>query len=193
MTTKIRILKDIRHIQAHKDKRERVKKQGYKGNYIHKVPPLPRWTNKVYTSQGFKQNLYDLACTCPDFSYKKSKYKQPRDARSLCKHLYWKLTDTKASEFVEDKTLVLIEPVVKGEIEFFHKEVLHNKREVIFGFSNNGEPWLGVYTINEFSKWTGYFYSYQEKRFAYGNEPPDKVKIVNKLREVILNNSILEV
>lgn len=170
----IKSFKDLRKIN-HNDK----KPEHY---YIHSIPKLPSWTNKKYKCSGEIVNLFNLTCTCEDF-INRSRLFSERDIRKACKHIYYKLRDTKASEYIDKLTFKLLEAgVFHGEQHLFEYNIKNKK--VILGFGES-EEWVNVYAKNE-GNYSRYSFNIKQQRWSNKWSPTNEhliriaIEIVNK-------------
>lgn len=167
-TGSTKIFDDIRDLEKLAKAREEYKMAIEAELYIHEIPLLPSWTNKQYKSQGYVQNLYHLSCDCPDYVEKKRKYRAKRDVRRLCRHLYWKLTQTAAKDFIDDLSREFSRAVAIHGIDKFLKKNM-NGNIVYLGFKD-GNHWINVY-VNENGEWKRYSYNLKQRRWSYERKP----------------------
>lgn len=156
-----------------------------KTKYVHLVPQLPKWTNKEYRSQNEIQNLFNLSCSCSNFKDRSQLFRK-RDVRSLCKHIYWKITQFAASNYIDDLTKILAHDSVFHN-QWLHQKISYKNDYMIIGFTNyRDSSWLNVYYPFYNNGWFNLSYSFKENRWRNGVTPPNDLKIRLYLREYIL-------
>lgn len=169
-----------------KRKPTETKKHQY---YIEpQFPLLPEWTDKLYHCQDEKVNLFKLTCTCDDFKERKEKY-YARDVRLCCKHIYYKLTSTAASKFINTLYKNLTYVTAFFNIDSFYTFSI-DKRNIYYGF--NGQlNWVQVFVpvrINDPNFYARFSYSPKLRRWSHGTKPDNAWKIeyiANKIMKYI--------
>ena len=175
--TKLPTFTDLRDLEHHAKQVIEKEEQPEDTPYLHLVPPLPKWTNKTYRTQNEKQNLYNLTCTCSEYTAKAKRYDE-RDIRRLCIHLYYKLTETKAQQFIDDLTKLIMKAAV------FHKEkrwLKHNWSGgiMVIGFADETD-WVNVYLpTNEHC--LRFAYNPVQRRFAHNASPPKQAELEHEI------------
>lgn len=175
---KIPVYDDLRNVEG---KNKQTKGESLKSDYIHLVPPMPKWTDKEYTSQNETQNVYRLTCTCDDYKERAELFEE-RDVRIICRHLFWKLTKTRAYRFLDKLTELL------AHDSAFYREWIHYKsdfegRDMIIGKTNlYTSGWLNIYYQFYGKTWMNLSYNYQLKRWRRGLRLPKGEEIENHLK-----------
>lgn len=158
-----------------KRKPTEIKKHQY---YVEpQLPELPAWTNKKYSCQEQQVNLFLLTCSCEDFKERKEKY-GARDVRLCCKHIYYKLTSTAASKFINTLYKNLTYAAAFFNVDSIYTFKI-DKRDIYYGF--NGQlDWVQVFVPVNGSNdsYARFSYSPKLKRWSHGIEPENEWKIV---------------
>ena len=166
------LFSDLRDLEKYISKLRLVSKKQESLFYIHRIPELPRWTNKIYKSQGYKQNLYELKCNCAEHKKLSRKYSN-RDIRLVCRHLYWKLTTTKVKDEIDELTKILLVSFNKNKERNLFRTSLKDE-PLVLGLSTPVE-WIDIFVGEK--KWKRFSFNVPEKRWAY-NESPQNMKII---------------
>ena len=174
------VFTDLRELEKHISKLQIDKEKEDSLFYIHRITNLPDWTNKVYSSQGYKQNLFKLKCNC-DEQRKLSKKYSDRDIRLVCRHLYWKLTTTKVKDEIDELTKILLASFNKNKEMSLFKTSLKDEN-LILGFTGSME-WINVFIGNY--KWKRFSFNTSEKRWAYNVSPKNAKVIETKVGAIL--------
>ena len=173
------VFTDLRELEKHISKLQIKKENNDSLFYVHRIPELPAWTNKINYSQGCEQNIYKLKCSC-DEQKKLSKKYFDRDIRLACKHIYWKLTTTKVKTELDSLTKLLLDAFQKSnEMKLF--KISFKDEILILGFTNPAE-WINVFTGKE--KWNKYSFNVTEKGWAYNKFPKDAKLLSAKILSI---------
>lgn len=148
--------------------------------YIHLLPRLPEWTDRIYyyktgPTTFEKQNLYHLTCTCSTFKEKKKVF-EGRDIRVLCKHLFYKLTETKAKKYLQELDVLLMRSAVIFHEMYLYKYTI-KKKDVILGFKQDTD-WVNVYTHNIADTYIKFSYHPIKRTWSYGIAPPNHTMLI---------------
>ena len=149
------------------------------------IPILPKWTNKIYSSQGEQVNLFNLTCTCKDYSERKNKYKG-RDVRLCCKHIYYKLTGSAVTKHISSLYKNLSSAVAIFKIESFYSFKI-DRRDIYCGFKE-GSNWIQVYVPvheNNINFYARFSYSPMLSRWSHGMIPVNAWKIEYIIKKII--------
>lgn len=156
--------------------------------YIHLIPPLPDWCNKTYLINDngieYSINIYNLTCTCNEFKEKLELY-TPREVRSLCSHLRYKISNTKIAEYLDEVTSLLVkETASASKIKYYSYEIAG--RQIIIGL--NKTQWVKVFTKAKRNKadpegnFTKYSYNLKQGRWSYNISPYPKNLIIEAIK-----------
>ncbi|MDP4116317.1 MAG: hypothetical protein Q8903_09295 [Bacteroidota bacterium] len=162
-------------------------KEHVDNQYYHLIPELPEWCNKDYcfndNGSDYSINIYKLTCTCQSFIDKTGLY-DPRDIRSLCKHIYYKMARTKVMGYLDDLSCLLLKDYMHSpDMSFYSFQLL--ERNVIIGLAQT--PWVNVYTKAKRTKedvegnYTKYSYNINQKRWSYNISPYPKNLIIDAI------------
>lgn len=138
--------------------------------YIHLLPQLEYawWTVKDYKYKEDRVNLYKYTCTCSEHQQRAEQFLKPRDVRRACRHIYWKLKETRLKQHIDDLSFLILNSAV------LHNELLHFKYEYLgnqyyYGFKP-GTNWINVY-MQEEGTFRRFGYNPIEGRWSYKSEP----------------------
>jgi hypothetical protein len=168
----ILVFKDIRDFEEFKN----IKKDGRKisTKYSFIVPELPTWCDRIYHYKDLKINPYQLKCSCGD-SLLRRKYYEERDIRVICKHLYWKIAQTKIKDEVDELIILLMkQTALFGTNKFLTLEV--DGKQIHLGFKN-GNDWITILTPLQNCGWQSWGYNPFEGRWSFDEMPPNKLHI----------------
>jgi len=152
--------------------------------YIHLLPELPWWTNRIYKHKDEELNLSKYSCSCTDYQQRAILFSKPRDIRRACKHIYYKLTGTRIKDFIDPLTQLLLKSTA------IHNEVLHFKYEYLgkayyFGFKENTN-WINVY-LKEDDEFRKFGFNPVEYRWSYKSEPKESAYAILLMEKIAEN------
>lgn len=173
---------DLREVEEHAGRVLEQERQPEETPYLHTIPLLPEWTDKTYRTQDEKQNLYHLTCTCADYAAKVKRY-EPHDVRRLCRHLYYKLTDTKASLHIDELTKQIMKAAVFHNEKRWMKHTGSNGAPLVIGFTDKSD-WLNIYIPTD-DGCTRCAYHPVERRFAYNASPPNRSELEQEIQMLL--------
>jgi hypothetical protein len=149
------------------------------------IPQLPKWTNKIYSSQGEQVNLFNLTCTCKDYSERKAKY-TGRDIRLCCKHIYYKLTGSAISKHINSLYKNLSHAAAIFKIESFCTYKI-DRRDIYFGYKEDSN-WIQVFfpvDENNPDSYARFSFSPELSRWSNGINPVNAWKIEHMIKKII--------
>jgi hypothetical protein len=142
--------------------------------HIHRIPPLPSFTDKIYRYKDEEMNLYHLTCTCDAYHDKLLLKYEPRDIRSICIHLYYKLITSAAKKYLDQLTLILMEAAVKHNARYLYRYYFSKeKKEVYLSFAEHTE-WINIFMqvrSEEDADFVRFGYNHAQHRWNYGKAP----------------------
>lgn len=187
----------LKKIKEYDDIRIALKEIQEQGNnqYSHIIPQLPEWFDKeyIFTENGevYSINLYRLTCTCSEYKDKALKYKCG-DIKSLCRHIYSKIIRTRAAEYIDDLSLLLLKDYVHNPGLVFYSYILSGRR-IIIGLAQS--PWINIYAKAKRTKddpegrYSRYSYNLKQERWSYNISPYPKNLIIEAIKISIGQNS----
>lgn len=152
-------------------------------HYIHPVPQFPKWTDKNFKCQNHAVNLFQFNCTCDEFVNDRAAQYHKSDIRICCRHLYYKLSDSRFSQFVDSLTLKLTHGTALKNERYFLKYMIYNQ-PVIFGFIPDSD-WTGIYTQISDGDFFRYSYNPIIKKWAEHLIPDQEVFIIDQFVKAI--------
>ncbi|GAB4287108.1 MAG: hypothetical protein Kow0098_03170 [Ignavibacteriaceae bacterium] len=178
----IRYIKDIRQLS------EREKEKALESSYYFEplIPDLPVWTNRIYYYKKFRQNLFNLTCTCPQFDEKKGRF-NARDVRSICSHIFIKLKSTRVNDHVPRIMLLLAQSAIFYNSQYFFRTHINNV-PVYYGFAPHTN-WINIFAPsldNDLDYYVRYGYNPVDKRWADGMDGWNADKVLHVLNHILL-------
>lgn len=171
-----------------------IQEQG-SSQYSHIIPQLPEWFDKeyVFTENGevYSINLYKLTCTCNEFKEKSTLYK-PGEIKSLCRHIYGKILRTRAVEYIDELSLLLLKDYMHNPELVFYSYILSG-RQIIIGLARS--PWINIYAKAKRTKedsegrYSRYSYNIKQDRWSYNISPYPKNLIIEAIKISLRQNS----
>lgn len=178
-TTKPKEFDDLRNAEKHLKETD-LYSQNF---YIHKIPTLPKWTDKNLKCQNYLVNPFLFKCNCNEFKNDRAIQYKELDIRRCCRHLYYKLNDHKYSQFVDSLTMKLAYGTAFKNERYFYKYTIYNQL-VIFGFIPNSD-WTGVYTQLSSKNFFRYSYNPIIKKWAEHLIPVQETFIIDQFMKAI--------
>lgn len=181
---KFEIINDLRSIPVIKASRR------LDNPYICALPKLDQLKGKTYFYYKYKINLDEMKCSCEASEERNAKYKEMRDIRKLCGHIYKKLIALKNEGQIEfdNLTWLLLENQFKyGAESIFNYSINH--KDVLFGFNENtNDAWINVYYEVENTQNVFFCYGFNtlEKRWKRNLKPAIYCDIENFLASAII-------
>lgn len=174
---------DLEDVRKLKEENFKVTEEYYK----YFIPSLPLFTNKDYIykngSETFKINLFYLSCTCNQNLIKEF---GQRNLKTICSHILFKIENTKAIEYIDRLSLLLIRSKIKfGEEQLIRTEI--KEKDVLFGF-NKEIDWINTYIKQPVNEWIRFSYNLNEKKWSYGIKPEDHKSLEIAINYLILQN-----
>jgi hypothetical protein len=153
--------------------------------YICALPEFNNLKGKSFYYYNNKIDLYNLKCSCEISKERYSQYKDYRDIRKTCAHIYKKLLSLKNEKRVEldNLTLLLLETQSKYGPEVLFRYSVKQK-EVLFGVNEiANSSWINVYSQvkNEEGIFFRYSYNSSEKRWRSSLRPDNSTEIEEQL------------
>jgi hypothetical protein len=183
----ILVFSDIRDFEEFKQIKKDGKKISTRFSFI--VPELPKWCDHTYHYKEIKINPYQLKCSCND-SILRRKYFESRDIRVTCKHLYWKIAQTKIKEEVDELVILLMkQTALFGTNKFLTLNV--DNAQIHLGF-RNGNDWITILTPLQNGGWRSWGYNPFEGRWSYDEEPKNRLHIELEISRYFSNWKWLE-
>lgn len=150
--------------------------------YIHLLPVLPWWTNRVTKYKDEEINLFNYSCTCTEYQQRSELFLKPRDVRRICKHIYYKLDHQRFKEHIDPLSQLLIKSsAIHNELLHFKYEYLGN--EYFFGFKPNTN-WINVY-LQQKDTFIRFSFNPVEYRWSYKSEPEAATYLILMIEKIL--------
>jgi len=161
------------------------------------LPPFDDKHNKIILCKSesikkikYEVNLYQLTCTCPNFTAHRSTLPQ-NDIRRICKHIKKVMEDVKLENEIDNLSyrIILCATDVHPKSEqgrlFFTFSVNGNPVAVSFK-KGNSKPWFDVFAKQPY-KTTYEMYGYNpiEDRWSYNEHPAYEESVLKEFKKVV--------